>query len=163
MKYSKFLDEDLFFMSLALKESLKAFNEGEVPIGAIAVLNKKVIAKSYNKMEQLKTATAHAELILISKVSSIINNWRLNDVIFYVTKEPCAMCAGAMVNARLEKLVFGIKDPNYGAAGSVINVTRLKKSLHKIDVVSGIMESQCLEILHSFFKKLRIEKNSKTI
>ena len=142
-------------MCLAIKQAMLAYEEGEVPVGAIAVHQNKVIAEAYNQIEKLKDATAHAEMILLTKISSIIGDWRLNDVTIYVTKEPCAMCAGGMVNCRLGKLVFGIKDPKYGAAGSAMNVTSFDGALHRVDVTVGVLESECLELFQSFFKKLR--------
>ncbi len=109
-------------------------------------------------MEKLKDATAHAELLLVTQASAYLKDWRLNEVAFYVTKEPCAMCAGAMVNARLGKCFFGIKDPKYGAAGSVIDVTNLDGALHKVGVTGGVLEKECLELFQMFFRNLRVSK-----
>ncbi len=149
------LTGDEYFMHLAIKQALLAYDEAEVPVGAIAVHKNKVIGKAYNQIEKLKDATAHAEMILLTKLPQIIGDWRLNDVTLYVTKEPCAMCAGAMVNCRLGKLVYGIKDPKYGAAGSAMDVTNFDGALHKVKVSSGILEDECLQIFQDFFKKLR--------
>ncbi len=150
--------DDEYFMRLAIKQALYAYREGEVPVGAIAVYKNKVIAKAYNQIELLKDATAHAEMILLTQASAAIGNWRLNDVTIYVTKEPCAMCAGGMVNSRLGKLVFGIKDPKYGAAGSALNVTCFDGALHKVNVTGGVLENECLDIFQRFFTKLRCKK-----
>jgi tRNA(adenine34) deaminase len=152
------LTDDEYFMRLAIKQSLYAYREGEVPIGAVAVYQNKVIARAYNQVELLKDATAHAEMILLTQASAAIEDWRLNDVTIYVTKEPCAMCAGAMVNCRLGKLVYGIKDPKYGAAGSAVNITCFDGALHKINVTGGVFENECLAIFQRFFKELRPRK-----
>ena len=152
------LDNDEYFMRLAIKQSLCAYKEGEVPVGAVAVYQNKIIAKAHNQVELLKDATAHAEMILLTQASAAIEDWRLNEVTVYVTKEPCAMCAGAMVNCRLGKLVYGIKDPKYGAAGSAMNVTCFDGALHKINVIGGVLENECLDIFQRFFKKLRTKR-----
>ena len=155
---TSFYTSDASYMRMAIKQALLADGEGEVPVGAIAVYQSKIIAKAYNQIEQLKDATAHAEMILLTQISSAIGDWRFNDVTIYATKEPCAMCAGAMVNCRLGKLVFGMKDSKYGAAGSAMNVTSFNGALHKVDVVAGVLENDCLEIFQRFFKKLRLPK-----
>jgi tRNA(adenine34) deaminase len=147
--------DDEYFMNVALMQASIAYREGEVPVGAIAVKNGKIIAKAYNQIEQLNDATAHAEMLLLTKVFTVIGGWRLNDVIIYVTKEPCSMCAGAMVNSRLKKVVFGIHDYKYGAAGSALNVTGFKGNLHRVEVLGGVLEKECLEQFQSFFKNLR--------
>ncbi len=149
--------EDEYFMHLAIKESLKAYEIGEVPVGAVAVVGSKVVAKAYNQIEKLKDATAHAEMLLITQVSSFLGDWRLGDVTIYVTKEPCPMCAGAMVNSRLGNLVYGIRDPKYGAAGTALDITNFQGTLHKVKVRGGILEEKCLEIFQSFFRDLRKE------
>ncbi len=152
------LSDDEYYMRLAIKQSLSAYREGEVPVGAVAVCKDRVIAKAYNQVELLKDATAHAEMILLTQASSAIGDWRLNDVTIYVTKEPCAMCAGGMVNCRLGRLVFGIKDYKYGAAGSALNVTSFDGALHRVDVTAGVLESECLAIFQRFFKEIRCKK-----
>ena len=125
--------------------------------GAVAVVGSKVVAKAYNQIEKLKDATAHAEMLLITQVSSFLGDWRLGDVTIYVTKEPCPMCAGAMVNSRLGNLVYGIRDPKYGAAGTALDITNFQGTLHKVKVRGGILEEKCLEIFQSFFRDLRKE------
>ena len=152
------LTDNEYFMRLAIQQAMLAYEEGEVPVGAVAVYENKVIAKAHNQVEQLKDATAHAEMILLTQISSVIGDWRFNDVTIYVTKEPCAMCAGGMVNCRLGNLVFGIKDPKYGAAGSAMNVTCFDGALHKVNVVEGVLEDECLELFQAFFKELRNRK-----
>lgn len=155
-------NDDEYFMTLAIRESLKAYEVGEVPVGAIAVKDGKIIAKAHNQIEKLKDATAHAEILLITQVSSYLGDWRLNDITIYVTKEPCPMCAGAMVNAKLSKLVFGLKDPKYGAAGSALDITNFAGTLHRVEVTGGILEDKCLEIFQSFFRELRKENIQKS-
>ena len=149
-------DED--FMRLALLEARKAFAADEVPIGAIIIQNRQVIAKAHNQVETLKDATAHAEILAITQASSILGDWRLNTATIYVSKEPCAMCAGAMLNCRLKRLVFGAYDPRSGAAGSALNITGFEGSLQRISVRAGILERSCLELLQSFFQQRRKEK-----
>ena len=149
------LTNDEYFMSVALAQAKIAYREGEVPVGAVAVVNGEIIAKAYNQVEQLNDATAHAEMLLLTKVFSYTGCWRLNNVVIYVTKEPCSMCAGAMVNSRLGKVVFGIYDTKYGAAGSALDVTGFKGNLHRVSVLGGVLETECLELFQSFFKSLR--------
>jgi tRNA(adenine34) deaminase len=152
------LNEDEYFMNVAVSQAEIAYREGEVPVGAVAVKDGMIIAKAYNQVEKLKDATAHAEMLLLTKVFSVIGDWRLNDVVIYVTKEPCSMCAGAMVNSRLGKVVFGIYDSKYGAAGSALNVTGFKGNLHQVSVVGGVLENICLSMFQTFFQELRNKK-----
>ena len=152
------LNTDEYYMHMALRESMNAYREGEVPVGAVAVYKDEVIAKSYNQIEILKYATAHAEMLAIIQAASHLKDWRLNEVTIYVTKEPCSMCAGAMVNSRLGRLVFGMRDPKYGAAGSAIDITNLEGALHHVNVVGGVLEKECLEVFQNFFKDLRSKK-----
>ena len=146
---------DEFFMGLALGQAQQAFERDEVPIGAIIVHNDKVIAKAYNQQETLKDATAHAEILAITQASDQLNNWRLNDCTLYVTKEPCPMCAGALVNARISRVVYGVRDQRCGGfhAFSIHNHEGL---LHSYETVHS-MEFECLDILQRFFKKRRAE------
>lgn len=146
---------DEYFMRLALRQAEAAADEGEVPVGAVAVKDGTVIAKARNQVETLKDATAHAEVILLTRAAAAMADWRMDGVTIYVTKEPCAMCAGAMVNARVEKLVFGLADPRMGAAGSAIDVTGFKGMLHQVKVVSGILEPECRRLFQEFFRQLR--------
>lgn len=146
---------DTYFMKIALDEAYKAYSIGEVPVGAIIVNNHKIIASGYNMRETLKDPTAHAEIIAIRKASEVLGGWRLIGCTMYVTIEPCAMCAGAIVNSRIEKLVIGAKDPKMGACGSVINVAQNERFNHRADITWGVMEDECSEIMKSFFRKLR--------
>lgn len=142
-------------MQKALDEAYKAYSIGEVPVGAIIVNNHRIIATGYNMREILKDPTAHAEIIAIKKASEALGGWRLIDCTMYVTVEPCAMCAGAIVNSRIERLVIGAKDPKMGACGSVINIVQNQSFNHRADITQGVMEVECSEIMKAFFRKLR--------
>lgn len=138
-------------MELALKEARCALDQGEVPIGAVMVYQGQLIAKGHNQVEQLKDPTAHAEMIVITQAANALDRWRLNGTTLYVTVEPCAMCAGALVLARVERIVFGASDPRRGACGSVINLTR------GIDIIEGVLREACQSIIQGFFRCRRDE------
>ena len=142
-------------MRVALEEAEKALSKGEVPIGAVVVGSGEVLGLGYNKVEGSQDPTAHAELIAIRAAAETLASWRLPDCTLYVTLEPCAMCAGAIVLARLRRLVFGASDPKSGACGSVLNIVQQPALNHHVEVVSGMLEAQCSAILRSFFSKLR--------
>ena len=142
-------------MRLALKEAYTAFSEDEVPVGAVLVLDDKVVAYAHNRREFENDPTAHAELIVLRKSASEIDNWRLTGSTLYVTKEPCVMCAGAMVNARLTRLVYGCRDSRYGAVASQYQIASDARLNHRVDVFSGILENECSDILKKFFKVRR--------
>jgi tRNA(adenine34) deaminase len=148
-------DKDIYFMRLALEEALLAFDEGEVPVGAVLVKNSKVIAKVHNQRETTKDPTGHAEIIALKHGSREEENWRLTDSTLYVTKEPCIMCAGAMVNARLGRLVYGCKDEKGGAVDSLYRLLSDKRLNHQVEVISCILEEECSEILKRFFQNHR--------
>lgn len=134
-----------YYMNLALKEAKKALKYDEVPVGAIIVKNNKVIAKAFNKKEKTKNVTKHAEIIAISKACKKIKNWRLDDCIIYVTMEPCMMCSGAIEQARIKKIVYGVKNQNYGYTSNLKN----------IKIISQVCENECKKLVQSFFKKRR--------
>lgn len=142
-------------MKLALKEAEDAFKEGEVPVGAILVINDKVISQAHNTKEAEFDPTAHAEIIALQKGAEKIKNWRLNNASLYVTKEPCIMCAGAMVNARLGRLVYGCKDIKGGAVQSLYQILSDNRLNHQVNVISGVMEDECAELLKRFFQNRR--------
>lgn len=144
-------------MRMALRQAERAEEQGEVPIGAVVVRDHQVIARAYNQVEMLKDATAHAEMIALTQAEALLGDWRLTECTLYVTKEPCAMCAGAMVNCRLGKLVFGCADPRSGAAGSALDITGFEGMLHQVCVVRGVLGSECLERLQDFFRRRRSE------
>lgn len=149
---------DKYFMNLALDEAKKAREIGEVPIGAVIVKNEKIVAHGYNKREILKNPLAHAEIIAINKASEKLESWRLLDCTMYVTIEPCIMCAGAIVNSRIERLVIGAMDPKMGACGSIVDLVTNEKFNHRVDLVHGVLEDECSRIMKGFFKELRKKK-----
>ena len=142
-------------MQEALKEANKAFSEEEVPVGAVVVHQGKIIARGHNQIERLKDPTAHAEIIAITSAANYLGTKWLNQASLYVTIEPCSMCAGALVLARIENLYFGASDPKTGACGSVINIVNHKKLNHRIKVTKGILQAECSSLLKNFFKKKR--------
>lgn len=145
-------------MREALKEAQKASEEDEVPVGAVIVHNDLVIARGHNQIERLKDPTAHAEIIAITSAANYLGTKWLNEASLYVTIEPCSMCAGALVLARIKHIYFGASDPKTGACGSVVNIVNNKKLNHRIKVESGILEDECASLLKEFFKKKRIKK-----
>jgi len=150
---------DEIYMSEALKEAQKAFEEDEVPVGAVVVYKDRVIARAHNQVERLKDPTAHAEMLALTSAANYLNAKWLNVTSLYVTIEPCSMCAGALVLARIKNLYFGAKDPKNGACGSVVNITNHKKLNHCIKVKGGILKEECGAILKEFFKKRRAQPN----
>jgi tRNA(adenine34) deaminase len=146
-------DED--FMALALAEAKKAFQLGEVPVGCVIVLKDKIIARAHNLRETKKDPTAHAEILAIKKAAQRMGGWRLLNAIMYVTVEPCAMCAGAIYQARIERLVFGVDDPKAGAIKSLFRILDSKKINHRVAVSGGVLQSECSEILSRFFRQNR--------
>ena len=146
------------FMKEALKEAKKAYDKLEVPVGAVIVKNGKVIARSHNLKETKKDTTKHAEILAIEKASKKLGAWRLLDCDMYVTLEPCSMCAGAIINARIKKLYIGTLDDKTGAAGSVLNLFEDYKFNHNVEIEKGILEKECEKILKEFFKDLRKKK-----
>ncbi len=144
-----------YFMRFALKEAETAFMEGEIPVGAVLVKDNEIIAKAHNIRETSKDPTAHAEMITLRDGAKKIYNWRLTDTTLYVTKEPCIMCAGVMVNARLGRLVYGCKDTKGGAVDSLYNLLSDKRLNHQVEVVSGIFAEECAAILKRFFEMRR--------
>jgi len=146
-------------MQEALKQAQKAAIEDEIPVGSVIVYKDKIIARSHNQIECLKDPTAHAEIIAITSAASYLGTKWLNEASLYVTIEPCSMCAGAMVLARIKNLYFGASDPKTGACGSVVNIANHKKLNHRIKVTGGILQEECSSILKDFFKKKRIKLN----
>ncbi len=146
---------DLLFMKEALKLAKKAEKQGEVPVGAIIVHKNQIIASAFNQKENLKKATAHAEILAIEKASSQLNRWRLNDCTLYVTLEPCPMCAGALVAARVKRLVYACKDPKAGAVHSLYEITQDPRLNHRVEVQSGILKEESATLLKEFFRKKR--------
>lgn len=147
------------YMQEALEEAKKAAMAGEVPVGAVIVKDEKIIARGHNLTETTKDPTAHAEIIAIRKAASVLNGWRLSGCVMFVTAEPCCMCAGAIVWARIEKLFIGTMDPKAGACGSVFNIPQEKKLNHYVEIQTGIMQKECSCIMKDFFKRLRKKKS----
>jgi tRNA(adenine34) deaminase len=152
------MNTDEQWMQIAIQEAMVAENEGEVPVGAVLVQDGKMIAKAHNQPILKSDPTAHAEIQVLRISSEIINNYRLLDSCLYVTLEPCIMCFGAMVHARIDRVVFGAFDPKSGACGSCINLNSKKAFNHEIIILGGILESECRKILHSFFQNRRRQK-----
>lgn len=142
-------------MKEALKEAKKAFNKGEIPVGAVIVKNNEIIARAHNTREKEQNPINHAEILAISKAAKKIKNWRLSDCDIYVTLEPCVMCAGAILNARIKNLYFGAYDYKMGACLTHDNVFYKYKEMSSTEVYGGIMENECKKILSDFFDKLR--------
>jgi len=147
--------DDEFWMRLALEQAAEAARLGEVPVGAVAVLNSAVIGEGYNRKESDGDPTAHAEIIAIRAAAERLGNWRLIGVTLYCTLEPCPMCAGAMIQGRLSRLVYGAKDTRFGADGTVVDVLRQPAFNHRVEVVTGVLADEAGELLQAFFRSLR--------
>ena len=154
------LQEKEFFMREALKEAQKAYDQAEVPIGAVVVLNGEIIGRGHNLREKEQDATLHAEIKAIRQANQHLGSWRLEDCELFVTLEPCPMCSGAMILARMKKVIFGAFDPKAGTAGTFMNLLQDSRFNHQVEVEQGVLEEECQEILRSFFKGLR-ERNKK--
>ena len=142
-------------MREALRFAAKAYKADEVPVGAVIVREGKVLARAYNQVEMLKDATAHAEMLVITQAEAAVGDWRLNDCELYVTKEPCVMCAGALVHARLKRVVFGCADPRGGGAGGLLNVLQNASLNHQCEIATGVLGDECAAILQDFFRAKR--------
>ena len=154
--------EDEKFMKEAIKQAKKAEAIGDVPIGCVIVHDGKIIARGYNKRNKDKTVLAHAELLAMKKACKKLGDWRLEDCTMYITLEPCQMCAGAIVQARIDKVVIGSMNPKAGCAGSVLNLLEMDGFNHKVEVERGVLQEECSEMLSAFFRKLReIQKEKK--
>lgn len=150
-----FSEDKYRFMYAALQEAEKAFEEDEVPVGAVVVHNNKIIGRGYNQVEKLNDPTAHAEMIAITAASNHLGNWRLNECEIYVTLEPCIMCTGALLSARINELYFAASDLKFGACGSIYNLAEESKTNHSIKVYSGLLAKESEDLLKSFFGKKR--------
>lgn len=142
-------------MRLALAEAAAAIEHDDVPVGAVVVHQGRVIGRGHNQREQLRDPTAHAELIAMTAAAEYLHSWRLTGCTLYVTLEPCVMCAGAMIQARLPRLVYGTDDPKAGGCGSVYDIVRDGRLNHRVDVVTGVLASDCAELLREFFRRQR--------
>ncbi len=151
---------DVKYMKAAIKEAKKAYALKEVPIGCVIVYDNKIIARGYNRRNTDKNTLSHAEITAIRKASKKLGDWRLEGCTLYVTLEPCQMCAGAIVQARVDRVVIGCMNPKAGCAGSVLNILDMPEFNHQVSVTQGIMEKECSDMLTDFFKELR-ERNKK--
>jgi tRNA(adenine34) deaminase len=149
------LGSDEYFMGEALRQARMAYEADEVPVGAVIVREGKIIARAHNQVELLKDATAHAEMLVITQAAHALGDWRLQGCTMFVTKEPCPMCAGAIVLSRIQRLVFGARDERAGAAGSVFDITAARGLNHVVEVTAGVKETESRELLQSFFRQKR--------
>jgi len=147
--------DDLYYMEVALEQAEAAFWREEVPIGAVLVQEGKILAKNHNRREELKDATAHAEILVLREAGNLLKSWRLPKTTLYVTLEPCPMCAGALVLARVSRLVFGARDPKGGAAVSLYNITCDPRLNHRLEVEEGLLAERSAALLQKFFKERR--------
>ena len=154
------LHSDDHFMGEALRQAARAYAAEEVPVGAVVVRAGRVIARAFNQVELLKDATAHAEMLALTAAEEAVGDWRLTDCALYVTKEPCPMCAGAMVHVRLARVVFGASDAKGGAAGSALNLLQFPTFNHRCEITGGVREAECRKLLRSFFAEQRDQRKS---
>jgi len=149
------MTKDEKYMKAAIREAKKAYRLGEVPIGCVIVYEDKIIGRGYNRRKTDKNTLSHAELTAIKKASKIIGDWRLEGCTLYVTLEPCQMCAGAIVQGRVDKVVIGCMSPKSGCAGSIINILQMTEFNHQVEIEKGILEEECSQMLSEFFVELR--------
>lgn len=149
------MQTDGTFMRDALRMAIKARQADEVPVGAVVVREDKIIARAYNQVELLKDATAHAEMLALTEAEAAVGDWRLTDCDLYVTKEPCPMCAGAIVHTRIRRVIFGCSDLRAGAAGTVMNLLQHNALNHRCQITSGVLQNECTALLQDFFQKKR--------
>ena len=154
------LHSDAYFMGEALRQAVKAFDAEEVPVGAVIVREGRIIARAANQVELLKDATAHAEMLALTQAQESAGDWRLTDCTLYVTKEPCPMCAGAIIHTRLARVVYGVGDPKGGAAGGAMNILQFPTLNHRCEITAGVREAECRSLLRAFFAERRQKKDS---
>ena len=158
IKCQEMINKDIYFMKEALKEAKKAFQKNEIPVGCVIVYNDKIIARGHNLRQTKKSVLGHAEIIAIQKANKKLNAWILDECTMYVTLEPCAMCAGAILQSRIKRLVFGAYEPKHGACGSIINLLDNNEFNHQVEITSNVLENESCAILKNFFQILR-QKN----
>ena len=154
------MTSDESFMKQAVKQAKKAYDKLETPIGCVIVHEAKIIARGYNKRNMKKNTLAHAEILAINKASKVLGDWRLEDCTMYVTLEPCPMCAGAIVQARIPRVVIGSMNPKAGCAGSVLNLLQQDGLNHQVEVTKGVLAEECSGLMTSFFRELRKKKKA---
>lgn len=160
MEKSSQIEHDKNFMRAAMEAARVAEDNGDVPIGAVIVHQGNIIGKAWNQRQQLNDPTAHAEIIALTQAAAALESWRLNGCTIYVTLEPCAMCAGALVLARIDRLVYGCSDPKAGACGSLYNIVQDERLNHRVEITSGVLATDCSKQLQEFFAKRRIENKN---
>jgi len=153
-------ETDEKYMKMALDEAEKAGRKGEVPVGAVLIKGDQVLARNHNRCIELNDPTAHAEILVLRKAGEVLGNYRLNNTVMYVTAEPCPMCAFATIHGRIERLVFGTREPKFGAVESRFNLLNNVGINHKVKIDRGILESECVEVLKVFFKERRVSKKT---
>lgn len=154
----EFQQKDIFYMEEAINEAKKAEQLGEVPIGAIIVLRDEIIARAYNLRETTQNAITHAEILAIQEACKKVDSWRLEETTLYVTLEPCPMCSGAILQSRIPRIVYGAKDPKAGCVHSLYHLLQDERLNHQCEVIDGVLEKECGQLLTNFFKKLRLKK-----
>ena len=154
------MTSDESFMKQAVKQAKKAYDKLETPIGCVIVHEDKIIARGYNKRNMKKKTLAHAEILAINKASKVLGDWRLEDCTMYVTLEPCPMCAGAIVQARIPRVVIGSMNPKAGCAGSVLNLLQQDGLNHQVEITKGVLAEECSGLMTSFFRELRKKKKA---
>ena len=152
---------DEHFMEEALRQARKAVTKGEVPVGAVLVVEGKIVTRAHNQVEELKDATAHAEMLAVTAAAGELDGWRLTEATVYVTKEPCPMCAGAMVLSRVKRVVYGAADPRMGAAGGAMNLLQFAGMNHQCEVTGGVRAEECRDLLKEFFQAKRLENGTR--
>lgn len=155
------VSQDEKYMAAALQEARRAWMLNEVPIGAVVVKDGEIMGRGFNLRESMQTTLTHAELLAIQDANQKVGSWRLEDCTLYVTLEPCPMCAGAIVQSRVKRVVYGASDPKAGCAGTLMNLLEEPRFNHQVEVTSGVLEPQCSTVLKNFFKELRQKKNGK--
>lgn len=152
---------DEHFMEEALRQARKAVAKGEVPVGAVLVVEGKIVTRAHNQVEELKDATAHAEMLAVTAAAGELDGWRLTEATVYVTKEPCPMCAGALVLSRVKRVVYGATDPRMGAAGGAMNLLQFAGMNHQCEVTGGVRAEECRDLLKEFFQAKRLENGTR--
>lgn len=155
IKYQEMINRDIYFMKEALKEAKKAFNKNEIPVGCVIVLDDQIIARGHNLRQTKKSVLGHAEIIAIQKANKKLDSWILENCTMYVTLEPCSMCAGAILQSRIKRLVFGAYEPKHGACGSIINILDNNEFNHQVEITSNVLENESSTLLKNFFQILR--------
>ena len=149
------LHSDSYFMGEALRQAHRAWAAEEVPVGAVVVYQGRIIARAHNQVETLKDATAHAEMLAVTQAESVLGDWRLNECDLYVTKEPCPMCAGALVHVRMKRVIFGCASEKDGAGGSLLQLLQHPRLNHRCEITSGVRQEECAQMLQAFFRERR--------